>query len=215
MVWEVRLLALNSQRVGLLVCGGMHPPSYTGQVLTTIAHDAVLSQLGAVVCAPQPSLGIISPFALRQTLVARLEAMTPEAAVAAAPTGVIIWAFSAGCVGAASLATYWQRYQGPVLALLLVDGWGVARDPGVPTYRLSHDYFTHATSRWLGAGDIDFYADPAVPHLTLWQSPQVVSGWTVTAGKRREKLTAAAFLCQQSRAAIARYSNDCSSPTRR
>ncbi|MGB3202224.1 MAG: hypothetical protein WBA99_15070 [Nodosilinea sp.] len=196
---------MNIQRTALLVCGGMHPPSYTGQVLATIARDEVLSQLGAVVCAPQHALGVVSPFALRRTLEARLEAMAPGEAMAGASSDVIIWAFSAGCVGAAALATYWQRYRGPVLALLLVDGWGVARDPGVPTYRLSHDAATHTTSRWLGAGDIDFYADPAVPHLTLWQHPQGVSGWAIKAGERRQRLTAADFLCQRSRAAIDRY----------
>ncbi|MBE9110074.1 hypothetical protein IQ273_11705 [Nodosilinea sp. LEGE 07298] len=193
------------QQVVLLICGGMHPPSYTGQMLATIDQDEVLSQLGNVVCAPQSGLGVLSPFALRQALEARLDSTTPEAA----PTALMIWAFSAGCVGATALAAHWQRHRGPVLALFMVDGWGVPRDPGVPTYRLSHDAAAHHTSRWLGAGDRDFYAEPAVPHLTLWQQPQAVTGWTVEQGQRSERLTAADFLCERSRAVIHRYSRDC------
>ncbi|PZV09031.1 MAG: hypothetical protein DCF32_03300 [Leptolyngbya sp.] len=104
-----------------------------------------------------------------------------------------------------ALATHWHRYQGPVLALLIADGWGVPRDPKVPTYRLSHDRTTHNTSRWLGAGDIDFYADPAVPHLHLWQQPQSVVGWAIAPGKTKERLSAADFLCLRSRQAIDRY----------
>lgn len=197
---------LTLQQVVLLICGGMHPPSYTGQMLATIAQDEVL-QLSNVVCAPPSSLGILSPFALRRTLEAHLDSMPlPSTTLEASPPALVIWAFSAGCVGATALAAHWQRHRGPVLALFMVDGWGVPRDPGVPTYRLSHDSYTHNTSRWLGAGDIDFYAEPAVPHLTLWRQPQAVFGWAAENGKPNERLTAADFLCWRSRAAIHRYS---------
>lgn len=191
------------RQIVLLVCGGMHPPSYTEQALTIIAEDAALSQLSRVVCAPHAaySLGVLSPFALRQALEARLVIPSPEVAAPA----LVIWAFSAGCVGAVALATHWQRYRGSVLALCLVDGWGVPRDPEVPTYRLSHDYTTHSTSRWLGAGDMDFYADPAVPHLDFWQQLPTVGGWAVELGQAQQRSTAADFLCQRSREAITRY----------
>ncbi len=187
----------------------MHPPSYTGQILAAIAKDEVLSRHSQIVCAPQHELGVLSPFALRQALKGRAE-LSSEPAKASnvtspLPPALIIWAFSAGCVGAAALATHWQRYQAPVLALLMVDGWGVPRDPEVPTYRLSHDRITHHTSRCLGAGDVDFYADPAVPHLHLWQQPQSVVGWATAPGKAQERLTAADFLCLRSRHAIDRY----------
>ena len=198
------------RQVVLFVCGGMHPLSYTGQVLSTIARDETLSRLSGVIGAPQYALGTLSPFALRQTLergMANRGLWNKGIAdtSAAAPPGLIIWAFSAGCVGAAALATYWQHCRGPVLALFMVDGWGVPRVPDLPVHRLSHDRTTHDTSGWLGAGDEDFYADPAVPHLTLWQHPQAVVGWTVAAGKPRERLTAADFLCLRSRACIDRY----------
>ncbi|MGB5973168.1 MAG: hypothetical protein WBG38_07605 [Nodosilinea sp.] len=190
-------------QVVLLVCGGMHPLSYTGQVLAAIARDEDLSRRSTAICAPHSSLGVISPFALRQTLEAHLGITVDGVTLNAAPP-LIIWAFSAGCVGAAALATYWQRHRGPVLALCMVDGWGVPRDPEVPVHRLSHDGFTHHTSGWLGTGDLDFYAEPGVPHLTLWQQPQAVAGWSVEAGHRK-RLTAADFLSQRSRAAIDRY----------
>ncbi|MBD2232200.1 hypothetical protein [Phormidium tenue] len=209
------------RQIVLLICGGIHPPSFTGQILATIAREKALSQHSQIVYAPRAPLGVLSPFALRQALEARAELSeeltrasrfaTPEGndldhtGSTGAPPALVIWAFSAGCVGAAALATHWHRYQGPVLALLMVDGWGVPRDPEVPTYRLSHDRTTHHTSRCLGSGDIDFYADPAVPHLHLWQQPQSVEGWATAPGKARERLTATDFLCLRSRQAIDRY----------
>ena len=193
------------KQVTLLVCGGMHPPSYTGQILAAIARDAVLSRHSQVVCASQGGLGVLSPFALRQAIDSQATSYSEKSAAEVAPSALIIWAFSAGCVGAAALATHWQQYRGRVLALFMADGWGVPRDPGVPVHRLSHDPITHATSRWLGAGDDDFYADPAVPHLTLWQQPQRATGWAIAPGQVRQSLTAAEFLCGRSRDHIARY----------
>lgn len=182
----------------------MHPPSATGQILATLASDRDLRRLTRVVVAPQQGLGVLSAFALRQTLESAIDDWRPalettardasgNAARASTP-GLIIWAFSAGCVGAVTLATYWQRWRGPVQALFLVDGWGVPRSPTVPVYRLSHDRFTHDTSGLLGAGEVNFYAEPAVPHRYLWQHPQAVTGWSVGPGLRTEKLTAADFL---------------------
>ncbi len=193
------------KQVTLLVCGGMHPPSYTGQILSAIAGDRELSHRSRVVCAPQHARGVLSPFALRQTLERHLESNLEKSAAEADLPALIIWAFSAGCVGAASLATHWQRYRGRVLALFMADGWGVSRDPGVPVHRLSHDQITHDTSRWLGSGDEDFYADPAVPHLTLWQQPQSVTGWAIASGPARQRMTAAEFLCGRSRDYLDRY----------
>lgn len=211
------------RQIVLLICGGMHAPSSTGQILATISRDQVLSQQ-TVVCAPQQGLGVLSPFALRRALHNRaprsstpttaalprssgddFDSPAPGAALENAPPALIIWAFSAGCVGAAALATHWHRHRGPVLGLLMVDGWGVPRDPAVPVYRLSHDRTTHDTSRWLGAGEIDFYADPAVPHLHLWQQPQSVMGWAVAPAEAPQPLTAADFLCLRSRQAIDHY----------
>jgi hypothetical protein len=196
--------------VALVVCGGLHPPGWTAQILATIAADERLSQLPVVTFCPSSPLAVLSARSLRQQLDARL--VTPNPAL-------IIWAFSAGCVGAAALANHWHRYRNPVLALFLVDGWGVPWSGIAPLHRLSHDRFTHTTSRWLGQGTADFVATPAVPHPRLWQSPQTVLGEpgnfslggefprgeepdTVAfpgPGERWEGLSAADFLCGWSR----------------
>ncbi|NJL44591.1 MAG: hypothetical protein HC922_00225 [Leptolyngbyaceae cyanobacterium SM2_3_12] len=186
----------------VVVCGGLHPPSYNGQILTILATDAVLSQLPVLAFAPSWPLAVLSPYVLRQWLEERLMqlSLAPDSGPNADRV-LIIWAFSAGCVGAVALAEHWQRHRGQVLALFLVDGWGVPRVTRVPIHRLSHDRFTHTTSRWLGTGTLDFYADPAVPHLQLWQSPQQVNGWPVNqsdSAPGHRIMTAAEFLCQQS-----------------
>jgi hypothetical protein len=179
----------------LLVCGGLHPPGYTDQICNVIAADDMLSTSPRVVMEASPQ--VLSAFALRR----ELEAALSNASLASVDSpGLIIWAFSAGCVGAATLATYWQQYRGPVLALFMVDGWGVPRDPQIPVHRLSHDRFTHDTSGCLGRGDEDFYAEPAVPHLDLWRHPQAVTGYIATPNRPAEQTTAASFLCQRSRA---------------
>ena len=89
---------------------------------------------------------------------------------------LIVWAFSAGGVGAVALAHHWQRYRGTVRAMFLVDGWGVPWTGLAPLHRLSHDAWTHHSSRLLGAGKADFFAQPAVPHRQLWRSPRRVMG---------------------------------------
>jgi hypothetical protein len=179
----------------LLVCGGLHPPGLTGAVVAAIAADPVLGQLKTILHSPATAGEVLSPRALGTSLEAGWGDRSGSA-------GLILWAFSAGCVGAAGLATHWQRHRGEVLALFLVDGWGVPRDPAVPTYRLSHDRFTHTTSRWLGRGDEDFYAAPAVPHLRLWQRPQGVKGWAVGPDGVPRPTTAADFLQGRSRACL-------------
>ena len=88
-------------------------------------------------------------------------------------------AYSAGVVGAMGAAWAWQQQGGYVEAMIAIDGWGVPHLGSFPLYRLSHDVFTHRSSGWLGAGLTNFYADPPVPHLHLWQHPQGVPGWAV------------------------------------
>ncbi len=184
----------------------MHPPSYTEEVLATIARDEVLSRCTRVVNSPHPPWAVLSAFALRQAVE---EACPPSATV---PLGLIIWAFSAGCVGAAALATYWQQHRGPVLALFMVDGWGVPSPLTVPVYRLSHDRMTHETSRLLGAGTVNFYADPAIPHLDLWRHPQSAAGWAVEGIKPAAQSTAADFLCRRSRDCLTRHGLNINGP---
>lgn len=86
--------------------------------------------------------------------------------------------FSAGTVGIAGALALWQQQGGRVSRLIAVDGWGVPI-LGVPVTRLSHDKFTHVSSLPFGAGDVNFYANPAVAHLDLWSSPESVIGQAV------------------------------------
>ncbi len=84
--------------------------------------------------------------------------------------------FSAGVVGMAGALTLWQQPSGKVARFFAVDGWGVPI-VGLPVCRLSHDEFTHWSSLPLGAGKVNFYADPPVAHLALWETPEQVRGW--------------------------------------
>ncbi len=87
--------------------------------------------------------------------------------------------FSAGVVGAMVAAWQWQMWMGNVKALIAIDGWGVPGWANFPVHRISHDNFTHWSSKILGSGVNNFYADPPVEHLEIWRSPQKVSGWWV------------------------------------
>lgn len=120
------------------------------------------------------------------------EHLTTHNSVATTPPLVLI-GFSAGVVAAVGAAQGWQMLGGRVRALIALDGWGVPLWGDFAIHRVSHDAFTHQTSAWLGAGEDRFYADPAVPHLDLWRSPQQVHGWHVSEAARTPS-TAAAFM---------------------
>jgi hypothetical protein len=186
-------------KFALIVVGGMQSPHYSTPILTAMANDAVLSQGRAMVFPANPPWTVLSGQTIRHWLDAELG----QSSVSSHSVPLVIWAFSAGCVGMVALVSHWQQYRGKVLACFALDGWGVPLLASVPTYRLSHDSFTHNTSGWLGQGPINFYADPAVPHSQLWQSPQSVMGWQVidrpAAKPLREPLTAAEFLCHWTR----------------
>lgn len=90
---------------------------------------------------------------------------------------VLFICFSAGVVGGFGAATALQLQGVKIQAFVAIDGWGVPLLADFPIYRLSHDYFTHWSSAFLGAGKDNFYCDPPVPHLTLWESPETCEGW--------------------------------------
>ncbi len=103
--------------------------------------------------------------------------------------------FSAGVVGLAGGLALWQQKGGAIARVIAVDGWGVPVI-GLPVTRMSHDQFTHISTLPLGAGNVNFYAEPAVPHLQLWGEPESaagleVSGWQPNSGV---PMTAAEFL---------------------
>ena len=110
---------------------------------------------------------------------------------------VVAIGFSGGVVGLSGALTIWQQQGGKVAQLIAIDGWGMPI-VGLPVCRLSHDSFTHWSSLPLGAGDVNFYAEPAVDHLAMWESPAAVigqsaSGWQ--AGGTR--MSAADFVAER------------------
>lgn len=90
-------------------------------------------------------------------------------------------------------ARSWQQSGGTIKALIALDGWGVPLYGDFPIHRLSHDHFTHWSSKLLGAGLDGFYADPPVEHLELWRSPQTTQGWWEQKSQLQQ-ITAVAFL---------------------
>lgn len=106
---------------------------------------------------------------------------------------LVLICFSAGVVGGAGAAWAWQQAGGNLRAFIACDGWGVPLYGDFPIHRLSHDYFTHWSSRLLGAGSDSFYAEPPTEHLDLWRSPRRTQGWWVQQGGR-QRLAAAGFI---------------------
>lgn len=106
---------------------------------------------------------------------------------------LIMICFSAGVVGGIAATRLWQRLGGTVRAFVALDGWGVPLYGNFPIHRLSHDHFTHWSSRLLSSEADSFWADPPVEHLELWRSPQTTQGWWQQQSKL-EQTTAVAFL---------------------
>jgi hypothetical protein len=164
------------------ICGGFQAPQDTEGILNLWTQDPMLRVIPALVLGSGESWAPLSAHALRQSLDQALVPIKAESLGTNHPpaeeerTDLILWAFSAGCVGAVALAHHWQRYRGTVRAIFLVDGWGVPWHGAAQLHRISHDAFTHHSSRLLGAGRADFVAQPAVPHRQLWRSPQTVMG---------------------------------------
>lgn len=147
----------------------------------------------------QPVCSVLSAYALRQGLLSALGRSLEDAI--AQPPQLFFLAFSGGCVGAAAAARHWHSLGGPVTAFFAVDGWGLPLVLPFPVHRLSHDSFTHQSSLRFGRDRLDFYAEPAVPHLDLWRSPSQVCGYQVAAAPHRHPAatarvatTAAAFI---------------------
>ena len=126
--------------------------------------------------------------------------LTRQASVSTAPITAI--GFSAGVVGMAGALTLWQQQSGKVARFFAIDGWGMPV-VGLPVCRLSHDEFTHWSSLPLGAGKVNFYADPSVAHLAMWETPEQVHGWQTKGWDRGNTqgiaISARDFLTQQLR----------------
>ena len=150
------------------ICPGFHDPYLTDSFVKNISNHSI--NLDNFLIFPTDQYPPYSSFHSLQYLQQKCQQKAQK---------LIIIAFSAGVVAAVTTAQQWQRQGGNIQGLIAFDGWGVPLWGNFPIYRISHDSFTHHSSSILGAGKLNFYADPAVDHLHLWRSPDLVQGWMV------------------------------------
>lgn len=178
----------------IIICPGIHEPELTESLLkewlNPVADGAISQDAKNILVFPGQGLLTLSAFHILHFLVEHLgnELKSP----------VIFVSFSAGVVGAIAAAVKWQLLGGHVKAFIAIDGWGMPLWGNFPIHRLSHDYFTHWSSAMLGGGQNNFYAEPAVDHLSMWRSPQTVKGFwvdpSIEFASPKSHLTAAEFL---------------------
>lgn len=156
-----------SSYLPLVVLPGVHSQQLTREFLTVLQQFLPNQEIHTF---PTPEYPAYSPVSILEFLRTRITVRS---------TPIMVIAFSAGVVGAVPALNFWQGQGGQVQALIAIDGWGVPAVGNFPIYRLSHDYFTHWSSALLGAGEVNFYADPPVDHLELWRSPHTCLGWQV------------------------------------
>ncbi|MFM7365710.1 MAG: hypothetical protein ACKO11_14685 [Cuspidothrix sp.] len=173
----------------IIICPGMHAPELTQSFI-----EGCLNQSGEkpvdILIYPGQGYLTLSTLHILHFLCDRLGNKLESP--------VIFLCFSAGVIGGIGAATAWQLLGGHLQAFIAIDGWGVPLAGNFPIHRLSHDHFTHWTSAYLGMGENNFYAQPAVEHLSMWHSPQSVPGqWanpSVGFSPPKSYLTASEFL---------------------
>lgn len=169
----------------VVICPGIHAPELTQEFVQGLKTKS--SQINFLIF-PTHNYAVLSPLHILQFL--RSQLGDPQRR----SSPIVFITFSAGVVGAITAANLWQSLGGQVLALVAIDGWGVPLFGNFSLHRLSHDYFTHWSSAMLGSGSANFYAEPAVDHLTLWRSPQTVSGCYIKNLQPIAHVTAADFV---------------------
>ncbi|MCC5646432.1 hypothetical protein LC607_26655 [Nostoc sp. CHAB 5824] len=180
--------------MSIIICPGIHEPELTESfrvgLSDLISNSSVSQKPGNILVYPGKDFLVLSAFHILQFLRARL--------IGSLKSPIIFISFSAGVVGAIGAAHLWQLLGGRVKAFIAIDGWGVPLQGNFPIHRMSHDYFTHWSSCLLGSGQNNFYAEPAVDHLSIWKSPQTVQGWwldsSIGISPPKGHLTASEFL---------------------
>ncbi|WP_414550072.1 hypothetical protein [Anabaena sp. CCY 0017] len=161
--------------MSIIICPGIHEPALTekfvSECLSSDFYRLNAEKWGDILTFPGETLLALSSLHILQFLSDRLQNDLKSP--------VVFISFSAGVVGAIGAACSWQLLGGNIKAFIAIDGWGVPLAGNFPIHRLSHDYFTHWSSSLLGSGHDNFYAEPAVEHLSIWRSPQTVKGWWV------------------------------------
>jgi hypothetical protein len=174
----------------VIICPGVHEPQLTDRFTNALAGTkAKQITKNDWLAFPTNKNHAYSPFHLYDWL-NKPEILNNE---------LFFIAFSAGVVGAIGAAVLLQLQGVKIAGFIAVDGWGVPLWVTFPTYRLSHDYFTHWSSAILGTGRWSFYCEPFVEHLTLWSSPEICQGWVVERKKDgreiyRQRITARDYL---------------------
>lgn len=187
--------------MSIIICPGIHEPELTESFrvgLLDLVSDSAIAPNGVnILVYPGKDFLVLSAFHILQFL--RVSVAYRRYRLGNQLKSPIIFiSFSAGVVGAIGAASLWQLLGGSVKAFIAIDGWGVPLQGNFPIHRMSHDYFTHWSSCLLGSGQNNFYAEPAVDHLSIWKSPQTVQGCWVDSSIEiippKNRLTAAEFL---------------------
>jgi hypothetical protein len=174
--------------MSIIICPGIHEPSLTESFVLSLRKQVCQNSSTVtsddMLIFPKQGFFPLSGIHILQFLYQRLGNWKAQP--------VLFISFSAGVVGAIVAACKWQMLGGQISAFIAIDGWGVPLWGNFPIHRMSHDYFTHWSSSFLGEGQNNFYADPPVDHLEMWRSPQNVQGWCRELSG--DRLTAAEFL---------------------
>ena len=159
----------------VIICPGIHKTQLTDSFLNSIFRfekELLSNKNSDLLVFPTEKDRAYSPVDIYQWLTSSTTLVE-----------LVFICFSAGVVGGFGAASALQLQGVKIKAFVAIDGWGVPLLADFPIYRLSHDYFTHWSSALLGAGKESFYCDPPVPHLTLWEFPEICQGWIVKEGK--------------------------------
>ena len=188
--------------MSIIICPGIHEPELTESfrvgLLDLVSNSAIAHNPANILVYPGEDVLVLSALHILQFLRDRL--------TDSLESPIIFISFSAGVVGAIGTAHLWQLLGGRVKAFIAIDGWGVPLQGNFPIHRMSHDYFTHWSSCLLGCGQNNFYAEPAIDHLSIWRclttsrsasTPQIEGCWvdsSIGISPPKGHLTASEFL---------------------
>ncbi|MGF1992484.1 MAG: hypothetical protein RMY62_032080 [Nostoc sp. ZfuVER08] len=176
--------------MSIIICPGIHESALTESFISGLLNGSIDQYQADILVFPGKDFLSLSALHILEFLRDRLKNPLESP--------LIFISFSAGVVGAIGAAHLWQILGGRVKAFIAIDGWGVLLQGNFPIHRMSHDYFTHWSSSLLGCGQYNFYAEPAVDHMSIWRSPETVQGWGIDSSigifPPKGYLSAAAFL---------------------
>ncbi|MDF5707427.1 MAG: hypothetical protein PUP90_07015 [Nostoc sp. S4] len=166
--------------MSIIICPGIHDRTFTESFISGLldtSSDSIEQNQAKILVFPGKDFLSLSAFHILEFL--RVSVAHRRYRLNNLESPLIFISFSAGVVGAIGAAHLWQHLGGRVKAFIAIDGWGVPLQGNFPIHRISHDYFTHWSSSLLGSGQNNFYAEPAVDHLSIWRSPETVQGWWI------------------------------------